>query len=61
MAVDPDSCWEFADQQIKDLTAKIKAAEQGKYKGNPLVMRDMRDKWLEYRHNHGPDEVRQPL
>lgn len=56
-----DLCWDFADQKIRELRAKIKLAENGAYKGNLAVMRDMLDKWLEYRHSHGPDDERLPL
>jgi hypothetical protein len=58
---EPRRCWDFADQQIRELRAKIKLAEDGDYKGNPAVMRDNLDKWLEYRHDHGPNDERQPL
>lgn len=59
--IGPRRCWDFADQKIRELRAKIKLAEDGDYKGNPAVMRDMLDKWLEYRHAHGPKDERQPL
>jgi hypothetical protein len=58
---DSMSCWEFADGKIRELRAKIKLADDGDYDGNSAVMRDMLDKWLEYRHSHGPDDVRQGL
>lgn len=55
------NAWEFADQKIRELRAKIKLAEDGDYDGNVDVMRDMLDKWLEYRQQHGPDDERLPL
>jgi hypothetical protein len=59
--IGPKRAWEFADEKIRELRAKIKLAETGDYDGNPAVMRESLDKWLEYRHNHGPEEERLPL
>lgn len=61
VVIGPKNAWEFADQKIRELRAKIKIAEAGDYDGNVAVMRDMLDKWLEYRQNHGPDDERLPL
>lgn len=55
------SCWELADRMVRDLSTKIAAAERGEYDGNPAVMRDTLNAWLEYRHAHGPDDERLPL
>jgi hypothetical protein len=57
----PRLCWELADEKIRELSEKIRRAEAGEYDGNPDVMRDSLDKWLEYRHAHAPDEERLPL
>jgi hypothetical protein len=57
----PLNAWEFADEKIRELRERVKLAENGCYDGNPAVMRDQLDKWLEYRHQHDPDEERLPL
>ena len=57
----PLNAREFADEQIRELRAKIKLAEDGDYGGNVDVMRASLDKWLEYRHSVAPDEERLPL
>ena len=57
----PLNAREFADEKIRELRAKIKLAEDDDYDANVAVMRDMLDKWLEYRHAHAPDEDRLPL
>jgi hypothetical protein len=58
---EPLNARQFADEKIRELRAKIKLAEDGDYDGNVAVMRDMLDKWLEYRQAHAPDEERLPL
>lgn len=57
----PERCWDLADEKIRELRAKIKLAEDGDYDGNVAVMRDMLDKWLEYRHGHAANDERTPL
>jgi hypothetical protein len=52
----PGNCWEIADRNLRHYQEALKAALRGEGKANPEVCRDMLDKWLEYRHSHGPDD-----
>lgn len=38
---------ELADKKIAEYAAKVRDGV-----GNPLIVREMLDKWLEYRHGH---------
>lgn len=49
-------CWDIADENIARFKASLDKALRGEGKANPAICREMIDKWLEYRHAHGPDD-----
>jgi hypothetical protein len=57
--IGPPMTHDFADEKLRDLRRRLSAAEAGRTTGNPAVIRDQIDKWLEYR--WGLNERREPL
>lgn len=52
-------CWAIADENIRRYKAALDAALRGEGKANPMICREMIDKWLEYRQAHGPNDEAQ--
>jgi hypothetical protein len=49
-------CWDIADKNILQYKTSLDRALRGVGKANPEICRDMIDKWLEYRHDHGASD-----
>jgi hypothetical protein len=44
-------CWDIAHKNIRHFQTALANGT-----GHPKVCREMIDKWLEYRHGHGPED-----
>jgi hypothetical protein len=53
----PELCWDLADREIARYRREIALAEKGFSSSNVDVCHAQIDKWLEYRFEHGPEEV----
>lgn len=56
-----ERAWDLADRKIAYLKDRLDRAERGEGRANPAVCRDMIDRWLDYRSNHGPDDLQAEL